>query len=156
DVESAELLITPDPLAVDELPLPEAQPVLQTTPLEEQPNLDVLMPPPIAPSAVDAGEVEWDEPLATAESEPSYITEPPGGAESGVMDKADSSSASAEESFTASSLWTEQEPRFSAIDTPIDIEATEVTEPAGQTVTQAVAETESAENGSSLDASFAE
>src|SRR5262249_13357876 len=143
NVETAELLITPDPLAVDELPLPEAQPVLQTTPLEEQPNLDVLMPPPIAPSTVDTGEVEWEEPLAEeSEPEPSYVTESPVQAtDSVVMDRADSFAASGEESFTASSLWTE-EPRFSAIDTPIDIEATEVTEPAGQPVTQAAGETE--------------
>src|SRR5262249_46614351 len=164
ETESSEVLETSGPLVVDELPVVEPEqvlPAMQAEPIDEPPTLDVLMPPPIVPSSVETGAVEWDEPLANVgEPEPSYVTEPAAAetADSFVMEKAaEPASVTTEEPFTASALWSEPEPRFAAIDTPIDIEATEVNEsPVDSSAAEVSAQSTAHEPGASAEPALAE
>jgi len=103
--------------------------------IEEHAPLDVLMPPPIVPSMVETNDVEWDEPLAMMEDAvaeapaPEYVAPPlhsEPAQEFTTSQSVENLADAAPEEFTSSSMWSEPEPRFAAIDTPIDIEATEV------------------------------
>jgi CheY-like chemotaxis protein len=88
-----------------------------------QPQLDVLMPPPVVPSIVETPDMHWDEPGVPAEPLTSTVADEPRPAEHFAGAQADQSAV--EGHFTSSAMWTEEETRF----TPIDIEAAAVEEP---------------------------
>jgi CheY-like chemotaxis protein len=117
----------------------------------DAPALDVLMPPPIAPSVFETSNVDWDDHHGGSDQPLSYVAEEPAveQQEAPVATRgAEPESTAAEESFTASSMWTE--PVDSA--SPIDIEATPVEDATDQALEQVRLENQQFVGGPSLEA----